>query len=465
MKSFSIKTLFFQFTLHLVLLMSILVLGGAIANSQTINTAPTQSSTENIQTESKPFVIVAADVSISVKKSAEKMRNILQQIVLATPENSVIGVVTVGTQSEKRVFSSREEALLYLSTINANSSYTDLDRGTDSVLAVMQETKATKSTLVIYLTDGEVSLPKELKNKVDFKTILTREFSVRPDVRVLVLNVASKTMDTTGLPPNITVVPLSNWEEAEKQMKETLAVQIQQELRTAPVSESEETKEVPSLETNASRGSVLVWRLVIGLIIAAIATLGWFWIRRRNQSTVITEEIKDLEPQNLLRPEELLRQRNESPSGLVAMIDFYDGKISRSKILLAEERRVIGKSTTADLTFSSLKQENSLEIKFDGKQVSVFRLHPQTYYEVDEVWLNQTKASLNQTIFHLQNSDLLKVGNIQISVKIVESSVAQILAGKNNRVAAQSFRSATKNEPTKIAPTTDRLNERKSRWN
>lgn len=465
MKSSLIKSSFVKCAAHFVLIVSVVIFSGNIvANSQTTNTAPTQSATANVQSAVKPTVILVPDISFSIKKSAEKMRNVLQQIVNAAPENSVIGIVTVGTQSEKKIFSNRDEALSYLSKINANSSYTDLERGTDSVLAVMQETKATKPTLIVYLTDGEVSLPKELKNKADFKTILMREFSVRPDVRVMVLNVASKAMVTSGLPPNVTVVPISNWEEAEKQMKETLAIQIHQELKTAPVAETKlEEKETASLTTNAPRSSVLIWAAVLGLITAT--AFGWFYrIHRRKQSAKIAEEIKEPEPQNLLRPEDLLRQSNESSSGLAAVVEFYDGKAVRSEILLAEDRRIVGRAATADVKFSSLKQENSVEIKFDGKEVSAYRLHPQTYYEVDEFWLNQTKVPLNQTIFRLQNSDLLKVGDIQISVKIVESSVAQILAEKHNRAATQSFRSVAKGEPTKIAAT-HRLNGRKSRWN
>lgn len=273
----------------------------------------------------------------------------------------------------------------------------------------------------------------------------------------------NRMMDTSGLPPNVTVVPLSNWEEAEKQMKQTLAVQIQQELKTEPVSVSNTEQEIPSPEIEKSRSSVMIWTTIFGLI--AAGAIGWFWIRRRKRSTNTAEEINESEPQNLLRPEELLRQTNEISSGLVAVVEFYNGKNSRSEILLRDDRRIVGKSTTADIIFSSLKQENSLEIKFDGKHVSAFRLHPQTYYEVDEVWLNQAKAPLNQTIFHLQNADLLKIGDIQISAKIVESSVAQIIHEKKNRAATQSFRPANKSEPSNIADPLNRSNERKSRWN
>jgi hypothetical protein len=483
MKVFLIKSSFAQFIGTFILLASILTSGDIVANAQANNTVPSQSSAEISQTkngekpqavtevhqsENRPTVILAADVSISVKSSAEKMRAVLQQIANVVPENSVIGVVSIGTQSEKRVFSNREEALAYLSKITPNSSYTDLERGTDAVLAVMQEAKATKPILVIYLTDGEVSLPKELKNRVDFKTVLTREFLVRPEVRVLILNVAAKPMDATGLPPNVAVVPLSNWEEAEKQMRQTLAVQIQEELKTEPAAvQTTAEKETMPPETKGSRLATAMWVIVTTLAVAGVGGLAWFWFRRRKWNAEIVEEVEESEPENLLRPEELLLQSNERPSGLAAVVDFFDGKVSRSEVMVAEDRRVVGKSAVADVRFDSLKQDNSIELRFDGKQVSAFRLHPQIYYEVDEVWLNQTKTPLSQTSFHLQNADLLKVGNIQITVKIVESSVARIIVEKNSRSAAQSFRAASENQKPKpaTATTSRQSNARQSRWN
>jgi hypothetical protein len=470
MKTFAINLISVQLCGRGVLAALVVVFSSGIANTQPTE-IPLSRSTEtrltsvNVPENSRPTIVLISDISFSIKKSIGKMRNMLRQIVIAVPESATVAVVTVGARSEKRIFTDRAEALSYIEKIDANSKFTDLERGTDTALALLQEIRATKPTLVVYLTDGQISLPKEIADKTDFKTILIREFSSRPDVTALILSVSSRPMDITGLPPNVEVIPLSNWEESEQHVNQTLVKQIPGELAENSVSE------VPA----GNEGSLpekkyipLPFSLKLGLPVVMIVVLAafWLWFRRRKRDRKMSEEgiaeVGEIEPLDVLRPEDLLRQNSERSPGLVSLIEFYDGKNTELVHLLTGERLSIGSSARADIRFPALKQEKGLEINFDGKCVLAFRLHPKNYYEVDEVCFSGVKALPNQTKFYLNNGDTLKIGKVQIAVKIVEAAVGQILREKGNRLAEQGFRAGFRGVPTsRLSPMP---NENSSRW-
>lgn len=381
-------------------------------------------------TEMRPTMVLVLDVSLSVTGSIEKMRNVAKQAIELAPENTIFGIVPVGSQASKHIFKNKAEAISYLDQLSLMSLYTDLGRGTDAVLSVLQEVQAVKPTLVVYLTDGKVSLPKEFKDKADFREVLIREFSQRPDFSVLVLNVAVKPMDVTGLPPNVKVIPLSNWGEAEREMKNALAARIQEQLTAPTLAAKPESALAPTVPPVPERPNQNLYAYAAGTILLVTLIVGavyWLSRRRKKDAPPITEN--NDEPVDMMRSEDL-QEAEKAVAPPTALLEFQgaatsgDGRRISYETLLAGEKRIVGKSSSADLSFACLRQPTTLEFRFDGEKLMVFRLRPLQHADIDELFLNESEAPLR---FVFQPGDSLHVNGLEIKLILVDEEVARLM--------------------------------------
>ena len=76
--------------------------------------------------------------------------------------------------------------------------------------------------MITYLTDGKLEVPADFIDRADFVSVLKREFTRRPDIRVVVVNVNDGKLPNRAeeLPSNVRVIPLSDWTAARNEVAE-----------------------------------------------------------------------------------------------------------------------------------------------------------------------------------------------------------------------------------------------------
>lgn len=416
----------------------------------------------------KPALVLMPDISRSVKSSNAKMRSVMRRAVESAPGDTIFAIVTVGTKPEKNIFKTRAEAIDYCESLRADSRFTDLSGATDAALAVLQELEPTGPTLFLYLTDGRISLPRAMQTKDDFVAILSREFSRRPNVGVWVLNVSASPIATDTLPPNIKVVPLANWDEAQKQMESTLVPDLRREL-TPMVAEQPPTsvEEPEAIVVGTTFGPLGPTELVAlgGLVIAfgIASTFAWTQFRRRSTKSIdaadggIAAGTED-EPADLLRLEDLNRRVSEETMQMVAVVEVITESGRRDRQLFEGDRLVFGNSTDTDVYLAGLKQARSLEIRFDRTGATGFRLRSHST-EIDTVKLDGADAPIR---FQIEPGSRLMIGDAEVYVRIMNEKVAAILGQKSPAKGSDETRSDNAGAVARRRSLTAR---RQSMWN
>lgn len=376
----------------------------------------------------RPAVILVIDVSRSVRRYLRQMRSVAEQACNAAPDNALFSIVAVGSQAEKHLYTQRADAIAFINSLDATSSYSDLGRGTDSALALLQEAQ-TNRALILYLTDGRVELPNNFQDRADFATILQREFTQRPNVRVHIINVNNQPMaGIDSLPSNVSVYTLASWSEAEAAMRNSLSAEIREQFVTPPPIATPGIQSDEEAPVTSSYGRVLVGVGLLALI--ALGAIAFFVQRKRRMNNAIADSNSDT-PANIMRVEDIKPLEPESAPEPVALLEFkgdnatVSGATMKRTVMKADDKVVIGNSAfETDFAFKNLKQQQSVEIRFDGENLKVFRLRPHVAGMIDDVRLNDEDAPLT---FVMNDDDELTVGDLKIRMFFTDESYAETL--------------------------------------
>lgn len=403
---------------------------------------PGQTATLQRETTANPALLTVIDTSGTVRKTLPQLKQVAHDILAAAPDNSRFGVVTVNTEALKRIYESRDEALTHIDTLKAaRGGFTDLNRATDAALALAQGEAG--PTVIVYLTDGVVDVPTTFEDKSDFITVLRREFTPRPNIRVIVLNVNKgqlpKGVET--LPPNVSFLALKDWLAARAEVANMLGTTIKQQLQppAAPRPAPADVRSATQAPATLFGRTTLA---LAGLFVLAVVAAGAFYIRRRRRrrNTVEPDVMDESDrPENLLTAADL--QAAETPVKAKAMPvvlleveergDDYQEGVGQHIKVLPGDHLVIGKQPIAsDLPFPELTQGQTLELRLEQESerlvLKAFRLRPDIAGALDAVTVNRRPAI---EIFKLQEGDRLGVGSVTLRVVFTDESLLTLLGG------------------------------------
>jgi hypothetical protein len=397
-----------------------------------------------VPTEQKPPInITVIDNSGTVRRPLPLMKKIAEDILTASPDNGRFGVVVVSTEARKSMFDKREDAIAFLQSVTpTRRGFTDLNRATDAALALVHGEGASRPTVITYLTDGKLEVPADFIDRADFVSVLKREFTRRPDIRVVVVNVNDGKLPNRAeeLPSNVRVIPLSDWTAARNEVTKTLVPEIRQELSAARITVAPNSPQIS--QPNSGSGAPAKWSLrtigmvTVGALILVVST-GVLLNRYRRKPKDVGKDLDHVEPlpENLLTAADIKTLPEPAPEP-VALLEadlsqpqvFTQGP--RIKLELGE-RVVIGKTPIAsDITLPSLKQTQTLELRFQkndsGATLAAYRLRPDVKGLLDSVLLNERPAPLT---FELSHNDRLSLGGLAFRVVFTNQTLLSLLDG------------------------------------
>ncbi|MEA2173831.1 MAG: hypothetical protein QOD00_1423 [Blastocatellia bacterium] len=370
-------------------------------------------------------LIVVADTSGSVRRVLGEIKSRGKEIVASAPAGTRIGVVGINWEASKGLFADPSSASEFIDRLTTGGRYTDLGRGNDAAMSLLQEAGA-KRSVVVFLTDGELQVPAGFKNRETFTAMLKREYSARPDVHVFVLNVRSTPLaGSDTLPQNVTVMPLKDWQSARGIVAESLAPQIRAQL-VPP-----QAPQPPAPETTVSQSShgrnLRPVYAVAGLLVA-VAAAAMFLVRRRRRRGVegVEPEPKAAEPENVLREEDLTPfvESSSKPEPVLILSATPSDRSARADssraFLRAGERLIIGKSRhLSALVLPELSQSQTLELAFDGENVEAFRLSPAAGEPLDQVRLEGGNAPIR---FSWGDGERISVGLYEVEMLLADEN-------------------------------------------
>ncbi|MGB8510194.1 MAG: vWA domain-containing protein [Pyrinomonadaceae bacterium] len=391
----------------------------AVVESQSRHEQPAVAPTEG------SALIVVADTSGSVRRVLGEIKSCGKEIVASAPAGTRIGVVGINWEASKGIFADPSSASEFIDRLTTGGRYTDLGRGNDAAMSLLQEAGA-KRSVVVFLTDGELQVPAGFKNRETFTAMLKREYSARPDVHVFVLNVRSIPLaGSDTLPQNVMVIPLKDWQSARGIVAESLAPQIRAQL-VPP-----QAPQPPAPETTVSLGShgrsLRPVYAVAGLLVAAAAAALFLALRRRRRCVEGVEpEPKAAEPENVLREEDLtpVVESNPKPEPVLILSATPGDRGARAAspraFLRAGERLIIGKSRhLSELVLPELSQSQTLELAFDGENVEAFRLSPAAGEPLDQVRLDGGDAPIR---FSWGDGERIRVGSYEVELLLADEN-------------------------------------------
>lgn len=384
-------------------------------------------------------LIAVADTSPSVKKQLGDIKQRAKELISIAPAGTRIGIVGINWEATKKLFKDASSAEKMVDLLTVGGGYTDLGRGNDAGLSLVQEAGASRAAIV-FLTDGKATVPATFKNRETFIEMLRREYASRPNIRVFVLNVKGDPLPAdANLPPNVTFVAAKDWISAREVIAKELAPQIKTQLAPEKKSETPNSSATPA-PVNNDEQSGFAWGLatLVGLALTAIVILPlYFWFVRERGLPVEPTEFG--EPENILREEDISSATLRSTASVEAVLILQasrkassDVKNSRRTIPLrafvhAGERLIIGNSRfTAGFELPGLKQSQVLEIAFDGSQTTAFRLRPANGESLETVTLNTGENAPAK--FELSQNEILRVGDFEIELLIADENVVDLIA-------------------------------------
>jgi hypothetical protein len=377
----------------------------------------------NREDSSRPPLMVVIDTSPSVRNKLPQIRAVGKRLVQIAPDGIPVGVVGIDSQAKKKLCVRSLDADEFIDSLTAGGRFTDLGRGTDAVLSLLQETSATRAA-VVYLTDGELVVPKDFRDRANFTQVLKREFTPRPGIQVFVINVKGKTLpDSESLPPNVTVISLSDWQSVQKEIEKDLAAKIGQQLRPVPVASVSAPERIGLEHQPALWKTSRILMVTIGLLALAIAGAAVMRRRKRRNAAAIKVE----RPDNAMRAEDL-----DSPSRVVTappepvlMLeaglkdDRSHGGPFRRAYLRSGEKLIIGGSDFANLCLEGLEQSQTVELLFDGEVLRGFRLRPDRPGSVDEVLVDGREAQIS---FVLKSGSQMILGRYRLDPVVIDEA-------------------------------------------
>ena len=427
--------------------------------------ATTDSVTGRQETASKaPIIVAVIDTSGTVRRTLPLLKQVARDILASAPDTSRFGVVAVNTEAQKKMFQKRADASTYIDTLKAaRSGFTDLNRATDAALTLVQGEGESRATVIVYLTDGKLEVPDYFNDKSDFITVLGREFTPRPNIRVIVVSVNGGQLPkgVEALPPNVTFFPITNWTVAQAEVAKTLVPQIREQLApsSAPVESTKASAPAPT-ETSYRMPTGLV---IVGLLILFLA-VGPFLLRRSRQQRNKEDEtsllVKSDGPENLLTEADLKAAPPEPAPAQIVLLEIEraeqhgledDLPLGRRRIKMqVGESVVIGKTAiAADLHFTELKQTQTLELRLEKDAANValkaFRLRPDAPGVLDSVLVNGQQSP---KIFSLKNGDKLTVGSVIFRVVYADYRLLELLDGVSSIATEEAEAALPDVEPT-----------------
>lgn len=387
--------------------------GKALVKAKTSNAEATPDPSETVGKTFRSALIDVLDTSPSTAKKLDQMKDVARQLLQAAPPESALGVVGIDSQAIKKLFAQPATADRFIQSLVAGGKFSDLGRGTDAALSLVQEANVDRA-VIVYLTDGDLTVPKSFKDQADFTKILVREFTSRPGIRVFVVNVGGRPLAKLDmLPPNVTVLSLSNWQAVMNELQQTMKPQIQSHLAESSPTTSPTSQPVV-LATPHRSYFYTTWSVALGLLTLALFAAIFIWKRSRRRSTKSLIET----PEKLMRPEDLKPVEPEPAPEPVALLEiesngeFDAGGLGQFISIRQGETVTLGGSPFAASRYLvGLKQAQTLAVAFEGLTLKGFRLRPDKPHEVDEVKLNQSDAPIE---FIIKDGDLLTIGSYRI---------------------------------------------------
>lgn len=402
------------------------------------NTGNTAAQINNLETDCTKIepgaIILVADTSPSVKNQLNEIKLRGKEILAIAPPCTRFGIVSINWEAIKKTFADKTEAENFLDSLTVGGKYTDLNRGIDAALSLLP---SSGKSVVVFMTDGKATVPATFKNKESFIEVLRREYSARPEVKVFVLNVKGEPLAKgETLPPNVTIIPISDWQAARSVIAETLAPQIKQQLAAPPTPNNPtRTEESNQPEKTAVFNKNLI--LISGAIIAVAALVGLFiFLRvRRNRLRKQEENLLSEQPENILRDEDLQKPvAEETVPEAVLMIEAINVKNENGHFAISPQRSFLhikerltigGSRLLAGMYLESLNQSQTLEISFDGKIAGVVRLRPDAGESLDAVILNGQNAP-KCFLLNPNEPNQLLVGAYELKFTLADESVIEL---------------------------------------
>lgn len=443
-------------TLNLAMLSLLLtVSAGAktvLPDSKTVDKQRVTMKVDAVKASNRTALLVGIDTSPSTGPVLAEMKAVGQHLLDAAPDGTQVGIIGFDSQSLKQLFSERAGASRFLESLSAGGKYSDLGRGVDGCLALLEESSATKA-VVVFLTDGRVELPRKFRDKSDFAQILGREFAVRPYVNVFIIKVGGgKLSGLETLPQNVNVILLSNWQGAAAEIEKRLAPQIREQLSIVQTTTSASPVQ-PAVRKNvaglSSTQSIFAGVALVFLVIVLAAVF-----RRKKGSAALALPARE----DALRAEDLEPERSLEPVQEPVMIIEVTNTITSSlgalperHVLRPDEKVFLGGSAFASgLSLAGLRQSRTVELTFDGAALECVRLRPDVPGAIDSVSLNRRDAPLS---FRVGLDDELRIGDFTLRVLLAdEESLAltdvykrttrpiSLAAGSNRRLRRGSLR-------------------------
>lgn len=410
------------------------------ANSQGLTTpvSETPATARSAGEPAKPgpaLLVQIIDSSPSVRAYWKQMQQAAKDIMTSAPATASVAIVGIDAEAVKsEVFepSRRSDAMQFVDGLKIGGRFTDLARGTDAALSLLQGANPAQSVLV-FLTDGELRVPKNFRNRSTFYDLMRHEFTKRTNVTVLVVNVrGTGAAANEVLPQNVKILPLKSATELPRIIEQTLSPTINDKLTKLTVAPTPLPKPVEQSRVASNRGYWIGGIGVAASLLAAVLLFVW----RRNRGRQTKRASDEGVPENLLRPQDLQPQAPAPVASEPVVLLTADGLNKKTgrrmppsrAIIRAGETVTIGSSRFVELSLEGLKQAQTLRVGFDGKVVHVDRLRPSNIGELDKVFLNQQPAPIQ---FKLTEEDALTLDDFNIQLTVTtEELVSTTLVGR-----------------------------------
>jgi hypothetical protein len=373
---------------------------------------------------SEALLIIVSDTSPSVSQYWDDQQRAAKALIAGAPPQVSIGVVGIDAEARKSELfapSERARAAEFIDQLRIGGRFTDLARGTDAALALLQQADPVRG-MIVYLTDAVLTVPKTFRDRRDFFDLLRREFQPRENIEVVVVSVRGGPLpQTENLPRNVSIVSLQSADQLKNLVAQNLSLAIREKLKQAaalPAPDAAAIEATGSWITYAASGLALLLALSAG---------AWSWRRRRAAQIDGDDAAAGFlaeAPPDVMREEDL-NAPETVPAPPIAVIFAEDAGgrrgVVRQKVLRAGEQAVVGAAGFVEIPLAGLKQGRTLALRFDGQVVKAFRLRPSSRQEMDDVRFNQQTAPVE---FVLGEKDALKVGAFNLSLVVTEEGAA-----------------------------------------